>query len=59
MMAESFTWAATALLGGVSTGIAAGGAIVESHAPVWAMLAYAVLAFVVGFVLAPMGMRLW
>jgi MFS family permease len=39
MLAESFTWAATSLLGGVSAGIAAGGAIVESYAPFWAMIA--------------------
>ncbi len=39
MLAESFTWVTTALLGGVSAGIAAGGVIVESHAPLWAMIA--------------------
>jgi MFS family permease len=39
MLAESFTWAATSLLCGVSAGIAAGGAIVDSHAPAWAMIA--------------------
>lgn len=39
MLAESFTWAATALLGGVSAGIAAGGAIVDSYTPFWALLA--------------------
>ena len=52
MMAESFTWAATALLGGVSTGIAAGGAIVESHAPVWAMLAAGASTFLAALVSA-------
>jgi hypothetical protein len=40
MLAESFTWAATCLLGGVSAGIAAGGAIVDGHAP-WAALCVA------------------
>ncbi len=39
MLAESFTWAATSLLVGVSAGIAAGGAIVESHAPSLALTA--------------------
>ena len=39
MLAESFTWAATALLGGVSAGIAAGGALVDGHAPVFTMVA--------------------
>jgi len=39
MLAESFTWAATCLLGGVSAGIAVGGAIVEGHAPWGALLA--------------------
>jgi MFS family permease len=39
MLAESFTWVSTSLLSGVSAGIAAGGAIVESHAPLWAMTA--------------------
>jgi MFS family permease len=39
MLAESFTWAATSLLVGVSAGIAAGGAIVESHTPSLALIA--------------------
>lgn len=39
MLAESFTWAATSLLVGVSAGIAAGGAIVESYAPSVALMA--------------------
>ena len=42
----------TALLGGVSTGIAAGGAIVESHAPVWAMLAAGASTFLAALVSA-------
>jgi MFS family permease len=33
MLAESFTWSASALLGGVSLGIAAGGALAETLAP--------------------------
>jgi len=39
MLAESFTWAATALLSGVSAGIAAGGVLVDGHAPSIAMIA--------------------
>jgi hypothetical protein len=39
MLAESFTWAATALLGGVSLGIAVGGLIVDYQSPFAAMLA--------------------
>jgi hypothetical protein len=52
MLAESFTWAATALLGGVSIGIAAGGAIVDGHAPFWAMLAAALAALAAALVTA-------
>jgi hypothetical protein len=33
MLAESFTWGTTCLLGGVSSGIAAGGVMAESLAP--------------------------
>jgi len=45
MLAESFTWASTALLGGVSAGIAAGGMIVDTHAPSWAMIAAGTATF--------------
>ncbi len=39
MLAESFTWASTSLLAGVSSGIAIAGWIVESYAPYWALIA--------------------
>jgi len=38
MLAESFTWGATCLLGGVSAGIAAGGVLAEHVAPSWILL---------------------
>ena len=50
MMAESFTWAATALLTGVSAGIALGGTIAESHAPQSAMLAAGIATACAGIV---------
>ena len=50
MLAESFTWAATALLTGVSAGIALGGTIVESHAPQSAMLASGIATACAGLV---------
>ncbi len=37
MLAESFTWSATALLTGVSSGIAAGGALLEVASPAWVL----------------------
>jgi predicted MFS family arabinose efflux permease len=37
MLAESFTWSATALLTGVSSGIAAGGALLEIASPAWVL----------------------
>jgi MFS family permease len=37
MLAESFTWGTTCLLGGISAGIAAGGVMAEHFAP-WAIL---------------------
>ncbi len=46
MLAESFTWASTALLGGVSSGIAAGGLMVERYAPWWAMTAAGIATLV-------------
>ena len=39
MLAESFTWASTSLLAGVSSGIAIAGWIVENYAPFWALIA--------------------
>ena len=53
MLAESFTWAATALLGGVSAGIAAGGVLVDAHAPAVAMLAAGVSTLLAALVSAP------
>jgi MFS family permease len=41
-LAESFTWGATCLLAGVSAGIAAGGALAESYAAYWLLIAAAV-----------------
>ncbi|HSN38650.1 MAG TPA: MFS transporter [Burkholderiales bacterium] len=41
MLAESFTWGATCLLGGVSSGIAAGGMLAEYVAPSWVVVAAA------------------
>lgn len=40
-LAESFTWATTCLLGGISAGIAAGGAMAETLAPYWLLVAAA------------------
>ncbi len=50
MLAESFTWAATSLLGGVSAGIAAGGVLVDAQAPFWAMLAAGASTFAAALV---------
>ncbi len=50
MLAESFTWASTALLGGVSSGIAAGGFMVERYAPSWAMVAAGIFALAAALV---------
>ncbi len=41
-LAESFTWASTCLLGGISAGIAAGGAMADSYAPHALLVAAAV-----------------
>ena len=40
-LAEGFTWGSTCLLGGVSAGIAAGGALAETYAPYWLLIAAA------------------
>ena len=55
-LAESFTWAATSLLTGVSIGIAAGGLILE-HAPPSAALLAGALATGCGLVIAMAGVR--
>jgi MFS family permease len=41
MLAESFTWGGTCLLGGISGGIALGGVLAESIAPSWILIAAA------------------
>ena len=41
MLAESFTWGATCLLGGISAGTAAGGILAEHLAPPWVIVAAA------------------
>lgn len=38
MLAESFTWGGTCLLGGISGGIALGGVLAESIAPAWILV---------------------
>ncbi len=40
-LAESFTWGGTCLLGGISGGIALGGVLADSIAPVWILVAAA------------------
>jgi MFS family permease len=39
LLAESFTWSATALLGGVSAGLAAGSALAERFSAAWILVA--------------------
>ena len=41
MLAESFTWGGTCLLGGISGGIALGGVLAETIAPGWILVAAA------------------
>ncbi len=41
MLAESFTWGGTCLLGGISAGIALGGVLAETVAPVWILVSAA------------------
>jgi predicted MFS family arabinose efflux permease len=55
-LAESFTWAATSLLTGVSLGIAGGGLILERAPPAIALLAGA-LSTCLGLVIALLGVR--
>jgi MFS family permease len=38
-LGESFTWATTCLLGGISAGIAAGGVMADTLAPYWLLVA--------------------
>jgi MFS family permease len=48
MLAESFTWGSTCLLGGISTGIAAGGVLAEYTSPAVILLTAATLALLAG-----------
>ena len=50
MLAESFTWGATCLLGGVSTGIAAAGVLAERLAPAWILATAAASTLVAGII---------
>ena len=49
-LAESFTWGATCLLGGISGGIAVGGLLAEHLGAGWILLAAAVCSFLSGLV---------
>jgi predicted MFS family arabinose efflux permease len=49
-LAESFTWGATCLLGGISGGIAVGGLLAQHLAAGWILLAAAVSSFLSGSV---------
>jgi MFS family permease len=63
MLAESFTWGATCLLGGISAGIAAGGMLAEHVAPPWVIVAAAGTTLLAGIVVwfslsrAPIGIE--
>jgi predicted MFS family arabinose efflux permease len=50
MLAESFTWGATCLLGGISAGIAAGGVLAEYTSPAVILLAAATSALLAAVV---------
>lgn len=50
MLAESFTWSATCLLGGISAGIAAGGLLAEIASPATILLTSAACALLSGVV---------
>ncbi len=50
ILAESFTWAATCLLGGVSAGLAAGGMMVEICRPSWVLAAAAMVTACAGLI---------
>jgi MFS family permease len=50
MLAESFTWGATCLLGGISAGIAAGGVLAEYTSPAVILLAAATSAMLAALV---------
>jgi hypothetical protein len=48
MLAESFTWSTTCLLGGISAGIAAGGVLAELWSPALVMVAACVCTAAAG-----------
>jgi MFS family permease len=48
MLAESFTWTATFLLGGIAAGYAAGGVMIDAGAPAAALAAAVVMALCAG-----------
>jgi predicted MFS family arabinose efflux permease len=48
MLAESFTWTATFLLGGIAAGYAAGGVMIDAWAPAAALAAAVVMALCAG-----------
>ena len=50
MLAESFTWGSTCLLGGISAGIAAGGVLAEQVSPAWILVLAAVATLLAGAV---------
>lgn len=50
MLAESFTWAASCLLGGISAGIAAGGMLVEYWPPSWVLVTAAAATATAGVI---------
>ncbi len=52
-VAEAFTWASTALLGGISAGTAAGGTLVEHYSPSAAFLAAATATLLAAAVTLP------
>jgi predicted MFS family arabinose efflux permease len=57
-VAEAFTWASTALLGGISAGTAAGGTLVERYSPTVALLAAATSTLLAAAVTYPAARRI-
>jgi len=56
MLAESFTWSTTGVLVGVSSGIAAGGVLLEVTMP-WVVLLGAVLSTLLALLWAALALR--
>ena len=50
MLAESFTWGGTCLLGGISGGIALGGVLAETIAPPWILVSAAGATGIAGLI---------